>query len=82
MEQRIFTALLSIFPKCRTLFSEGIEEINVLFRGLATVNKQHKENPDKRIEIPFIRDFEGNSPLHKALEKKNNPAVNFFLMIL
>jgi hypothetical protein len=87
MTERAHEACLMILPRCRTLLSEGINNVEFQ-RGIIS----YIENDNKRLakdnglvtEIPFIKNFEGRTPLHTALDEETprKEAASYYLNFL
>jgi hypothetical protein len=53
--------LLTILPQCKTLLGECYLKTDLLKEVIEA---------NEKFEFPFIRDFRGESPLHKTLNTK------------
>jgi hypothetical protein len=73
--------IMNIFPQGRTLLHylwDNTEEIKKTFERLDKLNK------DLKIPyvLPFIKNFNGESPLHLCLKNQNLQSLNTFLMLI
>jgi hypothetical protein len=73
--------IMNIFPQGRTLLHylwDNTEEIKNTFERLDKLNK------DLKIPyvLPFIKNFNGESPLHLCLKNQNLQSLNTFLMLI
>ena len=84
LERQAHDIILSILPKGRTMLSEGYRDIEIPAVLMKVFMRYNKKNPTLKIDIPFIKDFAGKSPLHRALDDDDpmHNSANFFLKIL
>jgi ankyrin repeat protein len=82
MEDEQFKMLcFNIFPKGKTVLhfiqDNGVQ-IKEVYMKVKSINKKLSIE----MTLPFIRDFDGESPLHICIKNQNLQSVNTFLMFL
>ena len=73
--------IMNIFPQGRTLLHylwDNTDEIKKTFARLDSINAELKVP----FVLPFLKNFNGESPLHLCLKNQNLQSLNTFLMLI
>ena len=72
---------MNIFPNCQTLFHYLVENPLQLQKVFERLNSLYKETRE-RLEVPFIKNLDGFTPLHLLMQKNDSKTINFLLLEL
>jgi hypothetical protein len=81
-EDEIKLMCLNIFPQANTVIHKLFYEEEYIKRFYETSRKQSPNQKVGKIQIPFIRNFKGLSPMHYCLQNNNYQAMNCLLELI
>jgi hypothetical protein len=91
LPEEIMVLALNIFPHGKTVLHYAYQKLHIVRRFYKVIEHEVKKEKEKQaasdqdvsstgyFEIPFLRNFDGNTPLHLCIQNKNVKSADIIL---